>query len=845
MRKRITSVLLAIGLLTGSIQAQVLTPSAEDTYYLIHSSSNVLAENSENRAIIESYSGTENQQIQFLSAGDGYYNIKPVNEDKYLSLDGKWNTFFKTDSSSDNAKYAIEQVSSTFVKLKCKANSKFLGSDETTSGSYLYSDKDGSDSKHYWYISKTMQEIPIDTIKTIINPNEAFDNQFEGWGVSLCWWANMCGNWSDEKIDSIVDWLVSPEHLNFNIFRYNIGGGDDPLNRNCTEHHMASGKGLRAEMEGFKDSTNSDYIWTRDAAQRKIMLKIKEKRPDAIFEAFSNSAPYYMTYSGCVAGNTNASEDNLKPEYYEEFAHYLVDVCKFYKDSFDIDFKTLEPFNEPVTNYWGANGGQEGCHFSTSAQIDFLKVLSPVLKASGLNTIISASDETSVSQSVTDFKAYIEDDSVFNLIGQWNAHTYSVSDIARGNLRALSTNYDIPLWMSEVGASGSGISGNLNMAQKLISDIRYLRPEAWLDWQYIEENNDQWCLVQGDFENETYERVKNFFVRKQFSHYIPQNSQFIYVPNDGVLAALTPDKDSLILVMLNKSSLELVKEIDLSLFEGVDDAITATRTSENENNEEVYDFSLSEDTVLTVKLPEYSITTLVVPIDRISIKAQEIKTNIPYLIVSRISSLVIAPDNSSVQINNYQQGDSSQIWMFTESGNGYVIKNLKGQMFTDNNSYDLGLSSTSAEGQEFSIDNIGDNCYKIISQRTNKSLDLEGQDNTAGANVGLWLYGTSPDVSHRQWILLEINLKGSEVSGITDQKDNESGTHIIGSREQIIVLHNVATPASVRIYNTRGILIKQKRTSDTVTQIAINPGIYIVQCILKNGEETTAKVFVK
>ena len=63
----------------------------------------------------------------------------------------------------------------------------------------------------------------------------------------------MCGKWSNDKIDEIVDWLVDPNGLNYNIFRYNIGGGDDPLNRNCTPHHMASGKGLRAEMEGFKD----------------------------------------------------------------------------------------------------------------------------------------------------------------------------------------------------------------------------------------------------------------------------------------------------------------------------------------------------------------------------------------------------------------------------------------------------------------------------------------------------------------------------------------------------------------------------------------------------------------
>ena len=37
---------------------------------------------------------------------------------------------------------------------------------------------------------------------------------------------------------------------------------------------MGSGKGLRAEMEGFKDFSGDEYHWNRDAAQRKIMQSL-------------------------------------------------------------------------------------------------------------------------------------------------------------------------------------------------------------------------------------------------------------------------------------------------------------------------------------------------------------------------------------------------------------------------------------------------------------------------------------------------------------------------------------------------------------------------------------------
>ncbi|MDD4638042.1 MAG: glycoside hydrolase, partial [Bacteroidales bacterium] len=162
-------------------------------------------------------------------------------------------------------------------------------------------------------------QTPTDNVK--INPEIQYQTM-EGWGSSLCWWANMVGKWDDAKIDAIVNMITAQDKLNMNIFRYNIGGGDDPAH---ADGHMVTGKGKRAEMPGFKASAESDYDWSADAPQRKIMLKIKEKRPDAVFEAFSNSAPYWMTYSGCSAGNDPASADNLKPEYYDQFCDYLIE----------------------------------------------------------------------------------------------------------------------------------------------------------------------------------------------------------------------------------------------------------------------------------------------------------------------------------------------------------------------------------------------------------------------------------------------------------------------------------------------------------------------------------------
>lgn len=438
----------------------------------------------------------------------------------------------------------------------------------------------------------------------------------EGWGISLCWWANMCGRWDDRRLDELIDWLVSPEGLNMNIFRYNIGGGDDPLNRHCQPHHMAHGKGLRAEMEGFKDSPDGPYLWQRDSAQRRVMLKIRQRRPDAIFEAFSNSCPYYMTVSGCVGGAARATDDNLRPDCYEQFAHYLVDVCKHYHDAYGITFKTLEPFNEPLSDFWYAGGTQEGCHFSVEAQVAFLKVLRPILKASGLKTIISASDENSTGQSLTALEGYAKA-GVMPLVDQWNVHTYSADNATRERISRMVREAKKPLWMSEVGSGGRGIDGNLRLAQKLFDDIRYLQPDAWIDWQYVAEHDDQWCLVEGDFRKETYHKVKHFSVRQQVTRFIKQGYTFVKTTADNTLAAVSPKGDSLVLVTLNLSR-QSQRRTAAIRHAAVASGTQGWQTTPTLDVSGYTTFTINngkrKSSLITYNMPPQSIVTLVIPL---------------------------------------------------------------------------------------------------------------------------------------------------------------------------------------------------------------------------------------
>lgn len=782
--------MIIVGLFTAVITTAQPQFSEPTSMYLMHSSGNHLSMAADYGGVLESPTATAAQSLTFIPDGQGYYSIMAdSNEPRFLALLNQWNTTFQTDSASANAKYAIESATSQYIRLRCKANNRYLGTDATTDGAKVYTDKNGQDMKHYWYLASDPTTLPpTDTISYLVVPQVIRQHFNGGWGVSLCWWAGQCGNWTDKKIDEIVDWLVSPTGLNYTIFRYNIGGGDDPDNNNCTPHHMGSGKGLRAEMEGFKDFSGDTYHWDRDEAQRKIMLKIREKRPDAIFEAFSNSCPWYMTYSGCVAGNTSGSRDNLRPEYYEEFAHYLVDVCRHYKDEYGIEFRTLEPFNESASSYWSAGGGQEGCHFDYASQVAFIRVLKPILEASGLSTVISASDETSVSQSVEAFRQY-QSAGILPMVGQWNTHTYSASISDRTRLSQLAHTSNIPLWMSEVGAGGSGIGGNLSLVQKLINDMRYIQPEAWVDWQYMEEGNDQWCMIRGSFSRQTYSKVKNYYVRQQCTRFIQRGYNIITSLNNQTLAAMNQAADTLVLVVLNEGS-QTIHRADLSLFDQMPTAsrIKAYRTSETENLQAVRTFKL-DGTQLIIELPAQSITTLVIPVqtDMSVDLSTDLPDDVPFLIIPRneTTRTLTATAAGGVTIEDITNSQAQQ-WQPEQQADGsYVLVNGLGLRLTSHRqqgSSQLTATAQTGSEQTFVIENIDYPYCKIVSKAYSEyALDLASESTSAGTKVDTWQYtvGTTTP-SHRQWMFVPLSAPHADdiADGIDRMMANNVGAEM-------------------------------------------------------------------
>jgi galactan endo-1,6-beta-galactosidase len=124
-----------------------------------------------------------------------------------------------------------------------------------------------------------------------------------------------------------------------------------------------------------------------------------------------------------ASGAERATDDNLPPENYQKFAIFLATIAKHAQENWGITFTSVEPFNESHSNFWAANGRQEGCHFSHPAQAAVVKVLRAEMDERGLREVpIPASDESWYDWAVETWNSF--DDSTKGLIKQVNVHGY-------------------------------------------------------------------------------------------------------------------------------------------------------------------------------------------------------------------------------------------------------------------------------------------------------------------------------------------------------------------------------------------------------------------------------------
>jgi hypothetical protein len=366
--------------------------------------------------------------------------------------------------------------------------------------------------------------------------------KFNGWGISLCWWANV--EYPKVVKDKLIELLFGSSGLRLNIVRYNLGGGSDSK----IKQNFRLGANMPCIM-----NNNGSFNLENDKLQLDI-LDIAVKEGVNKVELFCNSPPYFMTKSGVTNGSNKSFDCNLRSECKDEFVNFLNESYKLMVNKYPV--VSIEPFNEPSNPFWTSKVNQEGCFFDYGTRIDIIKKL----KNMNSKILISSGDESSSLFGLLWYifspKQTVERVNVhgYNYV-EWRGIRFNIFDwnIWRKMLRYW---YRGDLWLSEYGLGyENSISDSLRLGRNIFRDLGTLYPSAWVYWQ-VEHITSSWGLLRVDFENPSEIDIqKQYWVFKHFTNTLREGDMYEVVSKN----VLKVESDSCIkYIILNDSKKDIV-----------------------------------------------------------------------------------------------------------------------------------------------------------------------------------------------------------------------------------------------------------------------------------------------
>ena len=400
-----------------------------------------------------------------------------------------------------------------------------------------------------------------------VNPATTYGT-WDGWGCSLCWWANVFGTRTDlaNLVFTTNYTVLNGENLpglGLNIARYNAGG--------CTTSSIAGTGPMTAspnipafrQMPGFwldwnnSDPNSASWQWTADANQRAMLLLARARGANWL-ELFSNSPMWWMCYNHNPSGADNGGSDNLQNWNYDAHAVYLANIAARAATNWGVTFNSVEPFNEPSANWWNSTGSQEGCHFDPSTQASVIPLLWTELKNRGLtNAVVAASDENTYDGATSTWNSFTA--AVRGQVGRVNVHGYQYGGGRRDLLHTAVAGKR--LWNSEYGDSdGTGMS----LASNLNLDFTWLHPTGWCYWQPLDSGG--WGLIQSNTgDNWIGNSNPKYYVLAHYTRHIRPGMTILDSGDGNSVAAYDPAARKLVLVTVNYGTRQTIN-YDLSHF---------------------------------------------------------------------------------------------------------------------------------------------------------------------------------------------------------------------------------------------------------------------------------------
>ncbi len=492
----------------------------------------------------------------------------------------------------------------------------------------------------FWtYLLFTSSVSFAQTTELIIDIDEEYQT-IDNFGASDCWSFQIVGGWYTPNKEKIADLLFSTESgIGLSAWRFNIGAGKE---NNRITHPWRS-------VETF-EIAEGVYDWTRQAEETWFLHAAKERGVDQ-FIAFINSPTARMNRSGYTNCDDGLGSTNLKDGYEGQFATYLVDILKHFRDDENIEFTHISPVNEPQWEWNQSN--QEGNRASNEDIKNIVLALYDELVENDINTEISIGESGDIpswynrANGISNeygeeygnyLNTFCNDTSINNKISKvLSGHSYwsdlIVSELVQDRIefKARLINYfnqGWKYWQTEYcqmeGPYNEGGWGRdltmttaLNVARVIHFDLTILNASAWQWWTAMSPENYKDGLLYTDYLKNGLQSIiesKILWTLGNYSKFIRPGSKRIKCDGAAdkysVMASAYKDEinDKLIVVIINVTDQD--KDFLFSI-SGADSSFSFTSfiTSDNEGDDLREDITFSVNDGITI--PAKSVVTLV------------------------------------------------------------------------------------------------------------------------------------------------------------------------------------------------------------------------------------------
>lgn len=445
----------------------------------------------------------------------------------------------------------------------------------------------------------------------------------QGFGCAFCGWA--ASTYTSTQRTQIMEDLFGEDGLNFNIFRgevypsYMYPDGNYDFGMDRTYQLPPNDPTLIDDYWGEFNGESSGL--QMQLAQMWLVDYLQKKNRDDIYYFFSVWSPPGQWKKDIPDPTKPLLGGWFNEEANAEYAKFLVDFMKAYRDKFGINIYGISGWNEPTRDM----GGWASCRWNEEMMADFVhNHLRPQMNASGFNDtkIIYAepawwSDAVSFMKNTFNGPIDITGD---NIVAA--GHAYSSAPNSMEEIE-IPEGHDIPVWLTETcddksrNESWEDAMKWASWYQGYLSDIQMNALVWWAGARNCSTTGENLLQMDGELPSMSYYPVGRYYSIGQFSKWIARGMKRVDVekvsdkknkiPKDLTASAYV-NGDTYTIVIVNgskKDACETLLEIEGKSFKNM---ISYTSSESVKWLRKKQNPSLSGKR--SIVIPKYSVVTI-------------------------------------------------------------------------------------------------------------------------------------------------------------------------------------------------------------------------------------------